>query len=184
MRGRTFGLAAAMLAVVLVATLAMVVAGCGGDEGDTGDEESQEPIKIGAILSLTGTYAGLGEPEKKPHRDGGQERSTTPAASTVVRSRSSSRTTPPTRPRRSPRRAELIEQDEVVAIIGATGTGQTMAMRGDVQRAGIPQVSMAGGTVITDRFDPLVFQTPWSNTHRRPLHARRHEEGRASPRSA
>ena len=28
------------------------------------DSGSQEPIKIGAILSLTGTYAGLGEPEK------------------------------------------------------------------------------------------------------------------------
>jgi branched-chain amino acid transport system substrate-binding protein len=38
-----------------------------------------------------------------------------------------------------------------------------MAMRGDIQRAGIPQISMAGGTVITDTFDPLVFQTPWSN---------------------
>ena len=60
--------------------------------------------------------------------------------------------------------SKLIEQDEVVAIIGATGTGQTMAVRGDVQRAGIPQVSMAGGTVITNPVDPLVFQTPWSNT--------------------
>jgi branched-chain amino acid transport system substrate-binding protein len=39
-----------------------------------------------------------------------------------------------------------------------------MAIRGDVQRAGIPQVSLAGGTVITADFDPLVFQTPWSNT--------------------
>ncbi|HET6494370.1 MAG TPA: ABC transporter substrate-binding protein [Thermoleophilia bacterium] len=37
-------------------------------------------------------------------------------------------------------------------------------MRGEVQRAGIPQISMAGGTVVTGEFDPLVFQTPWSNT--------------------
>ena len=44
---------------------------------------------------------------------------------------------------------KLIEQDKVVAVIGATGTGQTMAMRGDIDRAGIPQVSVAGGTVIT-----------------------------------
>ena len=58
---------------------------------------------------------------------------------------------------------KLIDQDKVVAIIGATGTGQTMAMRGDVDKAGIPQVSMAGGTAITSNFDPLVFQTPWSN---------------------
>ena len=60
--------------------------------------------------------------------------------------------------------SRLIEQENVVAIIGATGTGQTMAMRGDIQRAGIPQVSMAGGTVITNPVDSLVFATPWSNT--------------------
>ncbi len=46
--------------------------------------------------------------------------------------------------------SKLIDQDKVVAIIGATGTGQTMAMRDVVARAGIPQVSMAGGTVITE----------------------------------
>jgi branched-chain amino acid transport system substrate-binding protein len=163
MRGRTFGFAAAMLAVVLVATLAMAVAGCGGDEGDTGDGGSQEPIKIGAILSLTGTYAGLGEPEKnlieleveKINDAGGvngrpieviiEDDATDEAQAVAAASR-------------------LIEQENVVAIIGATGTGQTMAVRGEVQRAGIPQVSMAGGTVITDPVDALVFATPWSNT--------------------
>ena len=39
-----------------------------------------------------------------------------------------------------------------------------MAIRGDVDRAGIPQISMAGGTAITGTFDKLVYQTPWSNT--------------------
>jgi branched-chain amino acid transport system substrate-binding protein len=163
MRGRTFGLGAAMLAVALVATLAMVIAGCGGSEGDTTDEGSQEPIKIGAILSLTGTYAGLGEPEKnlielevKKINDAGgvngrpieviiEDDATDEAQAVAAASR-------------------LIEQENVVAIIGATGTGQTMAVRGEVQRAGIPQVSMAGGTVITDPVDSLVFATPWSNT--------------------
>jgi branched-chain amino acid transport system substrate-binding protein len=58
----------------------------------------------------------------------------------------------------------LIDSEKVVAIIGATGTGQTMSMRGDVDRAGIPQVSIAGGTAITVPLDKLVFQTPWSNT--------------------
>ena len=123
----------------------------------------QEPIKIGAILSLTGTYAGLGEPEKnliemevKKINDAGgingrpieviiEDDATDEAQAVAAASR-------------------LIEQENVVAIIGATGTGQTMAMRGDIQRAGIPQVSMAGGTVITNPVDSLVFATPWSNT--------------------
>jgi branched-chain amino acid transport system substrate-binding protein len=161
MRGRMLRLSAAMLAVVLVALLAMIVAGCGGS--DTGESSSEDPVKIGAILSLTGTYAGLGEPEKnliemevKKINDAGgingrpveviiEDDATDEAQAVAAASR-------------------LIEQEGVVAIIGATGTGQTMAIRGDVQRAGIPQVSMAGGTVITNPVDPLVFATPWSNT--------------------
>jgi branched-chain amino acid transport system substrate-binding protein len=58
---------------------------------------------------------------------------------------------------------KLIEQEKVLAIIGATGTGQTMGMRGDIDRAGIAQVSLAGGNAVTAQFDPLVFQTPWPN---------------------
>ncbi|MFA4965142.1 MAG: ABC transporter substrate-binding protein [Thermoleophilia bacterium] len=152
----------AVLTAALAAALAIGIAGCGGD-GDTGDGGSTgEPIKIGAIVSLTGTYAGLGEPEKnvlemevKRINDAGGvngrpveviiEDDATDEAKAVAAA------------------SKLIEQDGVVAIIGATGTGQTMAARGDVQRAAIPQVSMAGGTVITSPVDPLVFATPWSN---------------------
>lgn len=152
-----------MVTVILVTFLALVAVGCGGDEGDAGGTSSEEPIKIGAILSLTGTYAGLGEPEKNAldmevariNDAGGingrpvelviEDDATDEAQAVAAASR-------------------LIEQEDVVAILGATGTGQTMAVRGDVQRAGIPQVSMAGGTVITNPVDPLVFATPWSNT--------------------
>jgi len=162
MRGRMLRLSMAVLTAALAAALAIGIAGCGGD-GDTGDGGSTgEPIKIGAIVSLTGTYAGLGEPEKnvlemevKRINDAGGvngrpveviiEDDATDEAKAVAAA------------------SKLIEQDGVVAIIGATGTGQTMAARGDVQRAAIPQVSMAGGTVITSPVDPLVFATPWSN---------------------
>ena len=67
MRGRTFGWpTAALLAAPSAALLA--IAGCGGSSSDSSTDSAsgstQEPIKIGAIVSLTGTYAGLGEPEK------------------------------------------------------------------------------------------------------------------------
>jgi branched-chain amino acid transport system substrate-binding protein len=162
------GLAAVLLTVVLLTMIGLTAAGCGGagteSSGEsTGAATSGDPIKIGAILSLTGTYAGLGQPEKnliemevKKINDAGgingrpleviiEDDATDEAQAVAAASR-------------------LIEQEEVVAIIGASGTGQTMAMRGDVQRAGIPQVSMAGGTVITNPVDSLVFATPWSNT--------------------
>jgi branched-chain amino acid transport system substrate-binding protein len=154
-----FATAAAVVALV-------VIAGCTSDSGDSGASTSGgggEPIKVGAILSLTGNYAGLGGPEKNAlelqvkeindaggingrpidliiEDDGTDEAKAVSAAS------------------------KLIEQDQVVAILGATGTGQSMAIRGDVDRAGIPEISMAGGTAITGTFDKLVYQTPWSNT--------------------
>lgn len=167
MRGRSLRLSIAVLEAALAAALAVTLSGCstptdsvsgGSDEGATG-----EPVKIGAIVSLTGTYAGLGLPEKQAieleveriNKAGGInnrmlevvfEDDATDEAKAVAAA------------------SKLIEQEDVVAIIGATGTGQSMAIRSEIQRAGIPQVSMAGGTVITKQFDPLVFQTPWSNT--------------------
>jgi len=165
MRGRVLRLAFAVLGAALAAALAVTLVGCASSAPDASTEEpaSAEPIKIGAIVSLTGTYAGLGEPEKKTiemevkriNDAGGVngrpievifEDDATDEAKAVAAA------------------SKLIEQDKVIAIIGATGSGQTMAVRGDVDRAGIPQVSMAGATAITANFDPLVFQTPWSNT--------------------
>ncbi|MDI6693069.1 MAG: ABC transporter substrate-binding protein [Anaerosomatales bacterium] len=152
--------------LVVVALLAGALAGCGAKEGGGSDAGSgttqKEPYRVGVVVSLTGTYAGLGVPEKKAielQRDainasGGvnghpievifEDDATDPAKAAAAATK-------------------LIEQDGVLAIIGATGTAQTMAMRAEVQRAGVPQVSMAGGSVITDQLDPLVFQTPWPN---------------------
>ncbi len=134
-----------------------------GRDGQRDQRRGGEPIKVGAILSLTGNYAGLGEPEKnalqlqvKQINDAGGingrpieliiEDDGTDEAKAVSAA------------------AKLIEQDGVVAILGATGTGQSMAVRGDIDRAGIPEISMAGGTAVTQKFDKLVYQTPWSNT--------------------
>jgi len=161
----------AYLIAALAAALALtiVAAGCGsGDSGGSGSSASPgaasgEPIKVGAILSLTGTYAGLGEGEKnvidmevKRINDAGGINGR--PLEVIVEDDATDEA------KAAAAAAKLIEQDEVVAILGATGSGQTMAMRGDVDRAGVPQVSMAGATAITNPVDPLVFATPWSNT--------------------
>ncbi len=167
MRGRTLRLAFGVLEAALAAALAVTLVGCTATKSTTSETQtskaaSGEPIKIGAIVSLTGTYAGLGEPEKNAIEmevkrineaggingrpieviieDDGTDNTKAVSAAT-----------------------KLIDQDKVVAIIGATGTGQSMAIRNEIDRAGIPQVSMAGGNAITGQFDKLVFQTPWSN---------------------
>lgn len=161
MLNRTSG--RSVLAVALLAA-ALLVGGCSTSGSGTKTEEptNAEPIRIGAVLSLTGTYAGLGTPEKnaidlevaKINDAGGvngrpievvYEDDATDAAAAQAAV------------------GKLVDQEGVVAILGATGTGQTMGMRADIERAQIPQVSMAGGSVITDEFSEWVFQTPWPN---------------------
>ena len=142
---------------------ALVLAGGCVRSAESGGSAGGEPYKVGAILSLTGPYAALGASEKqaleleaKRINDAGGiagrkleviiEDDATDEAKAVAAA------------------SKLIDQDGVIAILGATGTGQSMAIRNEVDRAEIPQISMAGGTAVTAKLDPQVFQTPWSNT--------------------
>jgi branched-chain amino acid transport system substrate-binding protein len=59
--------------------------------------------------------------------------------------------------------AKLIDQEKVIALLGATGTGQTMAIRSEIEKAQIPNVSLAGGNAISDPVNKWVFQVPWPN---------------------
>lgn len=154
------------LTAAFMLTLACLpTGGCapeGGTDGDAGTGGGGEPYRIGAVLSLTGTYAGLGIPEQRAidleveriNAAGGingrellvvYEDDATDAAKAQAAA------------------VRLIDEEDVLAIIGASGTGQTMAMRSDAERAGVPIISMAGGSVITADFSEWVFQTPWPN---------------------
>ncbi|MHB8740361.1 MAG: ABC transporter substrate-binding protein, partial [Coriobacteriia bacterium] len=53
----------AVTASALLALACLPVGGCSAG-GTTDGGETAEPYRIGAVLSLTGTYAGLGIPEK------------------------------------------------------------------------------------------------------------------------
>lgn len=54
----------------------------------------------------------------------------------------------------------LVENDEVVAIIGGSTTGATMAIIPVVEDAGIPFISLAGAINIIDPVKPFTFKTP------------------------
>ncbi|MBF4510793.1 MAG: ABC transporter substrate-binding protein [Aeromicrobium sp.] len=165
MRKRLWVMSALALVLVLVSA---PLGGCAttgdGEEAPDGGGEGagKEPYVVGAVLSLTGAQSALGVPEKNAidlevariNAEGGinghpLEVIIEDDASDV--DQAIARTT------------KLIEQDNVLAIIGSTGTGQSMAMREVIAEAGIPQVSLAGSLIITQDFSPLVFQTPWSN---------------------
>jgi len=120
---------------------------------------AQEPIRIGAFLSVTGPAAFLGDPEQKTlelyidrlnaaggvlgrklqlvaYDDGGDAEK----ARTFAK--------------------RLIEQDKVDFIVGGSTTGTTMAAVPLVEAAQIPFVSLAGAVVIVEPVKRWVFKTP------------------------
>ena len=120
---------------------------------------AQEPIRVGAFLSVTGPAAFLGDPELKTlelyverlNAEGGvlgrklqlvsyDDAGDAEKARTFVK--------------------RLIEQDKVDLIVGGSTTGATMAAVPLIEQAGVPFVSLAGAVVIVEPVKKWVFKTP------------------------
>lgn len=143
----------------MVVALSGAVSGCTTQQLDSA--RNNKPIRIGAVLSLSGTYASLGIAEKDAlelevaeinARGGidGHPIELLIEDDATQESKSVSATN------------KFLQKDRVLAIIGGSGTGITMAMRQLVESANITQVSLAGGSVIIEPVSPNVFQTPWA----------------------
>jgi branched-chain amino acid transport system substrate-binding protein len=119
--------------------------------------QAKETIKIGAIVAATGPASFLGDPElktlqhyiKKINNSGGvngqelelvhYDTAANPKKAVTFTKR-------------------LINQDKVVAIIGPSTTGETMAILPFVRKAKIPLLSMAGGISIVKPVKKYVFK--------------------------
>jgi len=117
-----------------------------------------EPIKIGALFSVSGPASFLGEPERNTaemmvaqiNKAGGIKGrklelvvyDTQGDATKAVQGVN-----------------KLIKDDKVVAIIGPSTTGDSMAVIPVVEKAEIPLVSCAAGIKITDPVKKWVFKT-------------------------
>jgi branched-chain amino acid transport system substrate-binding protein len=116
-------------------------------------------VKIGAVLSITGPASFLGDPEKKTlelyidainakggvngeklqlvaYDDGGD----TNAARTFA--------------------TRAIEEDKIVAMVGGSTTGTTLAMMPLFEEGEIPFISLAGAVQIIEPVRKWVFKTP------------------------
>jgi branched-chain amino acid transport system substrate-binding protein len=147
--------------VLLVVALCLAVAvtlsavGCGQQKVDT----SKETYKIGAVLSLSGPAAPLGQPEQRALslleeqlNDGAgvdghkvefvieDDESQPEKAKAAI--------------------TKLINQEKVAGIIGSSTTGATLAMAPVAQSSKIPMICCAAGTKITDPVMSYVFRTP------------------------
>jgi len=120
---------------------------------------AQEPIKIGAFLSVTGGAAFLGDPEQKTlelyveklNAAGGVlgrklQLISYDSAGDAEKARTFAK--------------RLIEQDKVDVIVGGSTTGETMAVVPLVEAAGMPFISLAGAVVIVEPVKKWVFKTP------------------------
>lgn len=118
-----------------------------------------DTVKIGAVLSVTGPASFLGEPEDKTLRmyvekinaaggiggkkielvvydDGGDANKARTFAT------------------------RLVEDDKIVAMVGGSTTGTTMAMSPVFEAAEVPLISLGGAIEIVDPVQKYVFKTP------------------------
>ena len=120
---------------------------------------AKDTIKIGALVAATGPASFLGDPElktlefyvQKINATGGvlgkqleliaYDTGANPKKATTFAKR-------------------LISQDNVVAIIGGSASGETMAILPIIKKAKIPLVSMAGSIKIVKPVKKFAFKTP------------------------
>ncbi|WP_103258978.1 ABC transporter substrate-binding protein [Tabrizicola aquatica] len=116
-------------------------------------------IKIGASISATGPAAFLGDPELKTlemlvedlNAKGGLNGEEVVLVAYDDNGDPNKARTFATR---------LVEDDEVVAIIGGTTTGTTMSILAVTEDAEIPFISLAGAIDIIQPVKPFTFKTP------------------------
>jgi branched-chain amino acid transport system substrate-binding protein len=116
-------------------------------------------IKIGASISATGPAAFLGDPELKTlemlvedlNAKGGINGEEVVLVAYDDNGDPNKARTFATR---------LVEDDEVVAIIGGTTTGTTMSILAVTEDAEIPFISLAGAIDIIQPVKPFTFKTP------------------------
>lgn len=121
--------------------------------------EAAAQIKVGSVLSITGPASFLGDPAEKTLRmyverlneAGGVDGE--PLELIVYDSEGDAN-------KARTLATRLIEDDEIVAMVGGSTTGTTMAMSPLFEDAEIPFISLAGGIVIIDPVNPYVFKTP------------------------
>ena len=130
-----------------------------GLAGVLGAGEVAAQVKVGAVLSITGPASFLGDPEKKTlemyvediNAKGGVNGQKLQLVGYDDGADANAARTFATR---------LVEEDKVVAMVGGTTTGATMAMIPVFEDAQMPFISLAGAIQIIEPVRKWVFKTP------------------------
>lgn len=135
-----------LLLLLLLMAVSLVAAGCGGgkEAADTGEE----PYKIGAVLDISGNSSSLGIPERdtllmlvdKLNAEGGINGH---PVELIILDNKSDETEAVMAVKK------LIEQG-VLAVLGCSSSGPSMAMIDTVQKEGVPMISLAAASSIVE----------------------------------
>jgi len=153
--------------LVIALIMGLLLAGCGGtkkeDDKQTG-AETKEPYKIGAVFDISGPGSSLGIPERdtaqmiidKVNAEGGIDGH---LIELVMLDNKSNET-------ESALAVKNLIQQDVLAIVGASTSGSTLAMVDAVQQAQVPLVSAAASIRIVEPVNERqwVFKTAQSDS--------------------
>lgn len=136
-----------------------LAAACLAATGAIAPASQAADVKIGAVLSVTGPASFLGEPEDKTLKMYVEEINAKGGVngdkiSLVIYDDGGDAAKARTFAQR------LIEEDKVVAQVGGSTTGTTMAMVPVFEDAKKPFISLGGAVVIIDPVKKYVFKTP------------------------
>ena len=158
--------------LILGAIMCLVVNGCGGcakkveepakvEKPAVVEEpaKAEEPIKIGAVFAVTGPASWLGEPERNTAKmieaevnaaGGINGRPIEIIVEDTVGSPDNTVNAV----------KKLITNDNVIAIVGPSRSGCTMAVKPIMEEYGVPLISCAAAEVIVNPVAKWVFKTP------------------------
>lgn len=152
-----------MLSWLIVGLLLFVLAGCGGQtpkQGGGTNTAAAEPYRLGAVLDISGPASSLGVPERNTLQMLADELNAKgginghPLELTILDTKTNETEAVLAI-------KKLIENEKVVAVLGASTSGSSMAMLDTAQKSGIPLVSMAAASKIVEPVDQRhwVFKT-------------------------
>jgi len=148
---------AARIFCILMVVLALVLPGC--KEAETPPAQETAPIKVGAILAVTGPASFLGAPESKTlemltekiNKSGGVNGAKIEL--TIMDSGAN--------PEKAISMAkQLIDEKKVLAILGPSTSGETMAIKNICQEGETILLSCAAAETIVNPVASYVFKTP------------------------
>lgn len=151
----------AVLALLLVGLICC--GGCGKEPAPSGEEPGPtvtgEPYVIGAMFAITGDASSLGIPERNTAQmlekmiNGSGGIDGRPLKIVIEDTKGEN-----TEALNSAKR--LIERDNVLAIVGPSRTGTTLAVVDYMEKAEVPLVSCAAGVPIVEPVKKWTFKTP------------------------